>query len=45
MLRPFSKAQITFDLIEEIDHDGQNSKTFVAHDHQLDAEIVNHRIV
>jgi len=40
MLRPYSRAQITFDLIREIRHVGRNSRTYVARDHQLDAEIV-----
>ena len=40
MLRRYSKAEIVFDLIQEIGPDGQNSKTYVAHDHQLDAEVV-----
>ena len=40
MLRPFNRAQITFDLIREIGQDGRNSRTYVAQDHQLDAEIV-----
>lgn len=40
MLRPYNKAEIVFDLIKEIGPDGQNSKTYVAHDHQLDAEVV-----
>jgi hypothetical protein len=29
---------MVFDLIQEIGPDGQNSKTYVAHDHQLDAD-------
>jgi serine/threonine protein kinase len=40
MLRPYSRAQITFDLTREIGQDGRNSRTFLARDHQLDAEIV-----
>lgn len=40
MLKPYSKAEVTFDLIEELGHQGQNSKTYRAYDHQLDAEIV-----
>jgi eukaryotic-like serine/threonine-protein kinase len=40
MLRPYNRAQITFDLITEIGQDGRNSRTYLARDHQLDAEIV-----
>lgn len=40
MLKPFSKAQLAFDLIAEIGHAGANSKAFIAYDHQLGAEIV-----
>src|SRR6266567_4599084 len=40
MYKPYSKAEITFDLIKEIGTDGKNSHTYVARDHQLDAEIV-----
>lgn len=40
MIRPFNRAQITFDLIREIGQAGRNSRTYLARDHQLDAEIV-----
>ena len=40
MIRPYSKAEIHFDLIREIGPGGQNSKTYVAHDRQLSAEVV-----
>ncbi|MGO4527350.1 serine/threonine-protein kinase [Microvirga sp. 2MCAF35] len=40
MLKPYQKAQVTFDLVKEIGTDGRNSRTFVSRDHQLDAEIV-----
>lgn len=40
MLRPFNRAEITFDLLREIGQDGRNSRTFVALDRQLNAEIV-----
>ncbi|MER8479751.1 protein kinase [Mesorhizobium sp. M0340] len=40
MLRPYNRAQVTFDLLREIGQDGRNSRTYVARDHQLDAEIV-----
>jgi len=45
MLKPYRKAELTFDVIEEIGQDGQNSRTFVTHDHQLDAEIVTKEIL
>lgn len=44
MLKAFNKAELTFDLIKEIGQDGKNSQTFVAKDHQLDADIVIKRI-
>ena len=40
MLRPYNRAEVTFDLVREIGQDGHNSRTYVARDHQLDAEIV-----
>ena len=40
MIKPYQKAELTFDIINEIGQDGQNSKTYVSHDHQLNAEIV-----
>lgn len=40
MIRPYNRAEVHFDLIREIGTDGRNSKAYVAHDHQLDAEIV-----
>jgi serine/threonine protein kinase len=44
MLKPFHQANLEFDIIREIGQDGQNSQTFVTHDHQLNAEIVAKRI-
>lgn len=44
MLKPYNKAELRFDLIKEIGANGQNSRTFVARDHQLDAEIVMKQI-
>tara|TARA_R110002033_G_scaffold145020_1_gene182859 strand:- start:1092 stop:2135 length:1044 start_codon:yes stop_codon:yes gene_type:complete len=44
MLKPYTLAQVTFEQIEEIGQDGQNSTTFRCHDHQLDAEIVVKKI-
>lgn len=45
MLKPYQKAEIAFDLISEIGQDGQNSQTYIARDHQLDAEIVAKKIL
>ena len=44
MLKPYNRAEITFDLIREIGQVGRNSQTYIAHDHQLDAEIVTKQI-
>ncbi len=44
MLKPYQKAELTFDILREIGQDGQNSRTYVARDHQLDAEIVTKQI-
>lgn len=40
MLKPYNKAEISFDLRTEIGQAGSNSKAYIAHDYQLDAEIV-----
>jgi eukaryotic-like serine/threonine-protein kinase len=40
MLRPLRRAEIGFTFIREIGQHGKNSRTFVAKDPQLDAEIV-----
>jgi serine/threonine protein kinase len=40
MFKPYNKAEVTFDLVKEIGQSGQNSKTYISRDHQLDAEIV-----
>jgi serine/threonine protein kinase len=45
VLKPYSKAEISFDLRSEIGLAGTNSKTYVAHDDQLDAEIVIKKIL
>jgi eukaryotic-like serine/threonine-protein kinase len=39
MLKPYNKAELTFDIIKQIGS-GQNSRTFIVQDHQLNAEIV-----
>jgi eukaryotic-like serine/threonine-protein kinase len=40
MLRPYSLAQVRFELADEIGAEGKNSRVFVAYDPQLDARIV-----
>jgi serine/threonine protein kinase len=40
MFNPYDAGQVVFSKTAEIGQDGQNSKTFTAHDHQLDAGIV-----
>ncbi|KTT98885.1 hypothetical protein NS355_08155 [Sphingomonas yabuuchiae] len=40
MLRPHRRAELNLRFLREIGHDGQNSRTYVAHDAQLNAEIV-----
>lgn len=45
MLKPYQKAELTFDIIREIGQDGRNSRTFVTMDHQLNAEIVTKQIL
>lgn len=40
MFKPYNKAEIAFELRREIGQAGANSKTYVAQDEQLDAEIV-----
>lgn len=37
---PYQKAQVSFKKIEEIGHEGQNSKVYRVHDEYLDAEMV-----
>lgn len=40
VFKPYQKAEISFNLGNEIGQEGSNSKTYVAHDNQLDAEVV-----
>jgi len=40
MLRPHRRAELGFEYINEIGQHGQNSRTYIAQDHQLGAEIV-----
>jgi eukaryotic-like serine/threonine-protein kinase len=44
MINPYNLAQVSFELRHEIGQDGKNSNTFIAHDLQLDAEIVIKKI-
>jgi len=45
MFNPIDRAEVEFTKVSEIGQDGQNSKTFTARDHQLDADIVIKEIV
>lgn len=40
MLKPYNRAELTFEFGPEIGFDGRNSRTYVATDHQLNATIV-----
>jgi len=40
MPNPYSRAQVHFKLGEEIGEEGKNSQVYIAHDPQLDAELV-----
>lgn len=40
MLKPYQKGEVTFDLLQKLGSQGQNSCAYLAKDHQLDAEIV-----
>ena len=44
MLKPYNKANLSFDLLSEIGHEGGNSEVYIAKDHQLDAELVIKKI-
>ena len=44
MLKPHNRAEVKFDLVREIGHEGRNSTVYVVHDIQLDSEIVMKRI-
>ena len=44
MFSPLQIAQVSFQLKNEIGSEGKNSKTFIARDHQLDADIVIKKI-
>ena len=40
MLKPYNRAELAFDLKNEIGAEGKNSKVFLAWDHQLSADLV-----
>lgn len=40
MFNPYTVAQVNFKKLTEIGGEGKNSRAFIAHDYQLDAEIV-----
>jgi serine/threonine protein kinase len=40
MFNPYTAAQVNFAKLKEIGGEGKNSKAFIAHDYQLDAEVV-----
>ncbi len=44
MLKPHNRAEVQFNLVREIGHEGRNSTAYVVHDVQLDNEIVMKRI-
>jgi eukaryotic-like serine/threonine-protein kinase len=39
MIKPYNKAEIEFEIKTEIGHDGKNSRVYIIHDKQLDAEL------
>lgn len=44
MLKPYNRAELTFETVREIGSDGRNSKVFLIRDHQLNAVIVAKQI-
>jgi len=40
MIRPYKRAEVSFDLQQEIGHEGRNSRVHVAYDPNLDSQIV-----
>ena len=44
MLKPHNRAEVSFNLIREIGHEGRNSTAYIVHDNQLGADIVVKRI-
>lgn len=45
LLKPYTIAELSFELRTEIGHEGKNSKAFIAYDNQLDTEIVIKKIL
>lgn len=45
LIVPYSTAQVSFQLNNEIGQEGSNSKTYLAHDSQLDAQIVVKKVL
>lgn len=44
MIKPYNRAEVAFDVLEEIGFEGKNSQVYRIHDHHLDAELVIKRI-
>lgn len=44
MIKPYNRAELSFELLREIGHEGKNSKVFIANDLQLNAELVMKQI-
>jgi len=44
MLKPYNRAEVSFDVLQEIGHEGKNSNVFIANDKQLDAKLVMKRV-
>lgn len=40
MLKPYKRAEVSFELQKEIGHEGRNSRVHIAHDPNLDATVV-----
>ncbi|WP_373019982.1 serine/threonine-protein kinase [Thiomicrorhabdus sp.] len=40
MIQPYNKAEVVFDILEEIGFEGKNSKVYIAYDHHLGADLV-----
>lgn len=44
MIKPYNRAEVAFDILEEIGFEGKNSQVYRIHDHHLDAELVIKRV-
>ncbi|RUM92661.1 MAG: serine/threonine protein kinase [Thiomicrospira sp.] len=44
MIQPYNRAEVVFDILEEIGFEGKNSNVYKAYDHQLGAELVIKKI-